>query len=428
MVEEKIAVKDLIDFKEFQQLMDEFYLLTGVPISIADRSNNILVGSKVNGSANDDFNFIETSHFGDYSQLALSSQTRIGKQRTHGVYTYEQISRTIFVEESHVATIFINTSGAIDRNSSAAGFKLSTSTKQTETETRQFKSSDSIFTNEQLERIISFVSSIARLVSDLISTNYKLKNEITYNNESRMALEIATAKAAESDMLKNEFLRNISHEIRTPLNGIIGFSELLALDRNNEKTEVYKNMIQASGYRLLEIIENIITFSQIQTGEVKISKSKTTIQSILDEVMMKFESKAEQRRNKLVQVKKSESVDDIIITDSTKLSRMLELVMDNSIKFTFDGVVAFGGYITGNNKKRAIFFVSDNGIGIPEDQHSNVFEAFRQVETGMTRDYGGNGLGLCITKSFVDAMGGKVKLTSEPGKGTKVIISVPIMC
>jgi signal transduction histidine kinase len=427
MVEETIAVRDLIDFKEFQQLMDEFYLLTGVPISIADSHNNILVGSKVNNSLNMVNQSFVISENEDDFPLNVNLQTFPSNRNANSAFTYEQISRTIFVEENHVATILINTTANIDKNKYYDSYSLHTDTKVTALESRMYTSSNSIFSSEQLERIVSFVSSIAGIVSELLNTNYRLKNEIAINTESRKALEIANLKAAESDMLKNEFLRNISHEIRTPLNGIIGFSELLAMDRNNEKTEIYKNQIQASGYRLLEIIENIITFSQIQTGEVKISNSKTSIQSILDQVMMKFESKSEQRRNKLIQIKKSDNVDDIIITDSSKLSRMLELVMDNAIKFTFGGIIEFGGYITGNNKKRAILFISDNGIGIPGEEHLSVFEAFRQVETGLTRDYGGNGLGLSITKSFVDAMGGKVKLTSEPGKGTKIVISVPVL-
>lgn len=428
MIEDSIAVKDIIDFKEFQQLMDEFYNLTGLPISIADKSNNILVGSQTDSA---DLQLKQDLSFPIDEEVKmnfdLSENSFLNFKSTSG-YTYEQISRTIFVEENHVATILVNTSGTMDGSSLLGGFKLDKKTKVTEFESKKITKSNSIFTDEQLDRILSFVSSIAAIISELIKTNYKLRNEIQINAESRKALEIATSKAAESDMLKNEFLRNISHEIRTPLNGIIGFSELLALDRNNEKTEVYKNQIQASGYRLLEIIENIITYSQIQTGDVKLIPSKTSLQSIIDQVMLKLDTKACQRKNRLLQIRKSDNVDDTITVDSSKLSRMLELVVDNAIKFTFDGTIQIGGYISGNSKKSAILFVEDTGIGIPDEDKEIVFEAFRQVETGLSRDYGGNGLGLSITKSFVDAMGGKIRLTSEPGKGTKVIISVPVLC
>lgn len=428
MIEDSIAVKDIIDFKEFQQLMDEFYNLTGLPISIADNSNNILVGSQTDSA---DLQLKQDLSFPIDDEVKVNldlSENSFLNFKSNSGYTYEQISRTIFVEENHVATILVNTSGNMDGSSLLGGFKLDKQTKVTEFESKKITKSNSIFTDEQLDRILSFVSSIAAIISELIKTNYKLRNEIQINAESRKALEIATSKAAESDMLKNEFLRNISHEIRTPLNGIIGFSELLALDRNNEKTEVYKNQIQASGYRLLEIIENIITYSQIQTGDVKLISSKTSLQSIIDQVMLKLDTKACQRKNRLLQIRKSDNVDETISVDSSKLSRMLELVVDNAIKFTFDGTIQIGGYISGNSKKSAILFIEDTGIGIPDEDKEIVFEAFRQVETGLSRDYGGNGLGLSITKSFVDAMGGKIRLTSEPGKGTKVIISVPVLC
>jgi signal transduction histidine kinase len=427
MEEQAIVVKDLIDFKEFQQLMDEFYSLTGVPIGIADSSDNFLVGSNMDcihentvmtlKHAEAEDNYIS---FGKYNPSLSAAELNTD-------FTCERISKTIFIEEKHVATIFLSPFAEKVDKTAKPFYTLNTQTKNiTEIEKREIIKSNSIFSKEQLDKIISFVSTIAKIISELINTNYRLQSEINQNIEQQNQLLAANNKVEQSDNLKNEFLRNMSHEVRTPLNGIIGFTELLVLDRSNEKIEIYKEHIQNSAFRLLEIMENIIAYSKIQTGDIELTNSKTNIQEIIDQVMMKYESKALQRKNRLVQIEKSETVNIELLVDAAKLARVLELVIDNAIKFTFDGIIEFGGYICGKEKNKAVIFIKDNGIGIPESEQKNVFEPFRQVETGFSRLYGGNGLGLSITKEYIDAMGGTVKLTSFPEFGTKVIITVPI--
>jgi signal transduction histidine kinase len=250
-----------------------------------------------------------------------------------------------------------------------------------------------------------------------------LKTEIDQNSEQYMLLLEARKEAEQSNILKTEFLRNMEHEVRTPLNGIIGFTELLVLDKDNQKAELYKEYIQSSVYRLLDIMEKIIDYSRIQAGDIKITYTKTNIQEVLDLVIMKNTGKALQRRNKLHQMKTSDSVEVDIMIDVEKLTKMVEIVTENAIKFTFDGKIDFSGSITGKNL--AIICIQDNGIGIPEEEAKNIFEPFRQVEIGLTRDYGGNGLGLAIAKAYADAMGGEIKIISTLGHGTRVEVSIP---
>ena len=264
--------------------------------------------------------------------------------------------------------------------------------------------------------------------------------DITDIKKAGKALIKAKKKAEESDRLKSSFLANMSHEIRTPMNGIIGFSELLA---NPELTpqlkEKYIKIIHQSSDQLLHIINDILDISKIEASEVKISKSKFNINSLLSELNTMFLShlKKETRSIKLLLTAKLEEQYEIIYSDKFRIHQILTNLLSNALKFTEKGSVEFGCYYIPANKykdfldiktsniDRILFFVKDTGQGITADKQEVIFNRFRQSDDSITRKYGGTGLGLSIVKGLVNLFNGDIYLKSEPKIGSTFYFTLP---
>jgi PAS domain S-box-containing protein len=238
-----------------------------------------------------------------------------------------------------------------------------------------------------------------------ISERKKLENELITAKE----------KAEESDRLKTAFLNNISHEIRTPMNAIVGFSRLLNdPDMMPEKGNQYTDIIIQSSDQLLAIIDDIISIASIEAGQEEIRENEININTICKLIKEQFSPKTNDR-NVTLSLKSTLPDDDAtIITDVTKLTQIITNLVGNALKFTQQGSVNFGYQVKDNQLE---FFVEDSGIGIPMDMHEIIFNRFRQLETTTARNFGGSGLGLSISKAYVELLGGKIWLTSELGKG-----------
>jgi PAS domain S-box-containing protein len=234
-------------------------------------------------------------------------------------------------------------------------------------------------------------------------------------------LVIARDKAEESDKLKTTFLQNMSHEIRTPLNGIIGFSKLLNSENlNNQDIKEFTNIIITSGYRLIEIVNNILDISKIQTGQISVDLQPVLLNDVFSELHSFFQLNASD--NKIDLCFDNGVNDTTILTDETKLRQVLTNLINNSIKFTHSGKINFGFNVF---ETHIIFYVKDTGIGIPYENHEKVFERFVQSEQSLSRNYEGAGLGLAICKGLVELLGGRIWLDSTHGKGTKISFTLP---
>ena len=233
----------------------------------------------------------------------------------------------------------------------------------------------------------------------------------------------AKERAEESDHLKTAFLHNISHEIRTPMNAIVGFSALLnEPDVDKETQRAYINTIIESSDQLLAIVNDIIEISNIEVGILKANINEVNLNSQLLSVYQQFSHKASERR---IEFRLNTSLSGsraMIRTDSVKLIQILSNLIGNAFKFTRYGKIVFGYSLKGNFLE---FFVSDTGIGIAEDQYEKIFERFYQVESSASRGYEGTGLGLSITRGYVEFLGGKIWLSSAPGKGTTFYFTLP---
>lgn len=230
----------------------------------------------------------------------------------------------------------------------------------------------------------------------------------------------AERKARDSDMLKTAFLRNVSHEIRTPMNSIIGFSTLLKENNLPEnKKDEYLNIIKDSSVRLLDIVNEILDISLLQTGNLPVSEKKADLNRILDDVYTSFRPHI---KNEIDFRYRKGLKYSCLITDEMKVRKVLTNIVGNSVKFTETGQILFGYEPVGNEIR---FYVKDTGIGISEDVIPNIFQSFRKTESGGDKLYEGIGLGLSISKGNIDLLNGKIWVQSEQGKGTSMFFTIP---
>jgi PAS domain S-box-containing protein len=252
-----------------------------------------------------------------------------------------------------------------------------------------------------------------------------INRDITIRKQALSELILAKEKAEESDRLKTAFLNNISHEIRTPLNAITGFSALLTIPDNTlELQTTYIESILKGSDQLLSIISDIIDISSIEAKTTNTQISKTNLNSRIDKVFKQYLPEASEKGISLSYKNALSSEKAEIMTDRAKLVRVLSNLISNAIKFTLKGQVIFG-YAPKDSFIE--FFVSDTGIGIPLEFHSKIFENFYQVDKSLDRQFEGTGLGLPICKAFVEQLGGKIWLQSEPGSGSTFYFTLPFV-
>jgi CheY-like chemotaxis protein len=236
-------------------------------------------------------------------------------------------------------------------------------------------------------------------------------------------LVVSRNKAEESDTLKSAFLANMSHEIRTPMNAIMGFAEFLTQPGlAQEKFEQFAQIIKISSHQLLTIINDILDISKIEAGQIIISSENLNINQLLKALYLIYKEQAEFKKISLSYSCGLTDDRSQTLTDENRLKQVLCNLLNNALKFTSGGKIEYGYTLKENNIE---FYVKDNGIGIAPENHSLVFNRFRQVDTKDTREYGGNGLGLSISKALVEKLGGAITVTSALGKGSTFIFTIP---
>jgi len=246
---------------------------------------------------------------------------------------------------------------------------------------------------------------------------------ITERKQFEMELIIAKERAEESDRLKSVFLANMSHEIRTPMNGILGFAELLKEPHLTDgEQQQYISIIEKSGKRMLNIIGDIVSISKIESGQMETIISETNINEQIEYIYTFFNPEAEKKGLQLLIKNTLPSKESIIKTDYEKLYAILTSLVGNAIKFTQTGSIELGVEKKGNYLE---FFVKDSGEGIRHEVKTVIFERFRQDIDFKSRFNEGAGLGLSISKAYVEMLGGKIWLESEIGKGSTFYFTLP---
>ena len=247
--------------------------------------------------------------------------------------------------------------------------------------------------------------------------------DITERKEAEKAIIKAREKAEESDRLKSAFLANMGHEIRTPMNGILGFSELLKNPAlTGKEHQEYISIIEKSGARMLNIINDLIDISKIESGQMILNISVCNIKEQSDYLSAFFKPEVNSKGLRLIYNCCLTEEEAIIKTDNEKVKSILINLIKNAIKFTDKGSIEFGYSKKDENLE---FYVKDTGVGISKEQKKFIFERFRQGTESLTRNYEGAGLGLSISKSFVEMLSGKIWMDSIPGKGSIFYFTIP---
>lgn len=264
----------------------------------------------------------------------------------------------------------------------------------------------------QLEKLIASVGDYFQDIQDL---------------EKKMAQQKASEKALEElNLAKSEFLSMIGHEIRTPLNAVTGMTGLLLDTQLNEQQQEFVGIIRDSGKNLLTMINNILDFSKIEANKLELEEAPFELGPCIEEVLRLFVSQASQKNLELAYLIES-NTPNAIVGDSTRLKQILANLIGNAVKFTEQGEVVI--YVNAtplnhteeeqeNPNYELRFAVKDTGIGIPANRSHRLFQPFSQVDTSTTRQYGGTGLGLVISKRLSKLMGGKMWVHSIEGKGS----------
>jgi PAS domain S-box-containing protein len=265
----------------------------------------------------------------------------------------------------------------------------------------------------------------------IVGSNWDVTEERVRERKLSEALEHEkdlSEQARAGDRAKSEFLAVMSHEIRTPMTGILGFSEFLAAAPNlPADCREFVQTITSSGEALLRILDDVLVFSRLEAGGLKVENSIVRPLEILSDIHSLFAPQAAEKGLSFPVASHAE-VPDPIWSDAGRLRQVLLNLVGNAIKFTAEGAVTIGTCSVDPVKTedaRVRFYVRDTGPGIPPEELEQIFEPFSQADSSISRRYGGTGLGLSISRSLVELLGGTLSVTSTVGKGSEFLVTLP---
>lgn len=297
--------------------------------------------------------------------------------------------------------------------------------------------------------LINLTESYESRLEELVMANKALTLQLEEKEKREVELIEARNKADESNRHKSAFLANMSHEIRTPMNGIIGFSQLLkSFKHPDERQQKYLNMIELGGVRLLNIINNIIEISKIESSQTRMFEVACNVNEKIDFLYNFFKPEIEAKGMRAFYHKSLPDAKSFIRTDREKLYAILTSLVKNAIKYSNEGTIKFGyhlnmdggtdgqdGSVTPTSSvttppnmfeaPELLFFVKDTGIGISPEDQKIIFNRYTRVENTTRRDVEGSGLGLAIAKNYVGMLGGKLWVESELGVGSTFYFTIP---
>jgi signal transduction histidine kinase len=284
--------------------------------------------------------------------------------------------------------------------------------------------------NEELnnKNVLLADEMIIRLENERELEQYRTELEQMVEQRT-VELVLAKEKAEESDKLKSAFLSNRSHEIRTPLNAIVGFLRFIDSDTISPARRIeYINVVNNSSKQLAKIIDDIIDISKIEAGQMTISLVHTQLNNLMNETRVLFENYLQICKKERIELILDDSgfIDQCqVYVDTVRLRQIFDNLIGNAVKFTKKGYIRFGYRQMAPDQLE--FAVEDTGIGLSPDQHELIFERFRQADLSNNRFYGGTGLGLTISRSLIQLMGGKIWVESVEGEGASFYFTIPII-
>ncbi|WP_440115867.1 sensor histidine kinase [Paenibacillus sp. QZ-Y1] len=265
------------------------------------------------------------------------------------------------------------------------------------------------------------------------STNRLLSVQKEELQRAQIVLEDRAKQLMIASQYKSEFLANMSHELRTPLNSVINFAQMISENSDTMEQEDivrFATMIDHSGQELLTLINDILDLSKVEAGRLDIVLEDISLTQLIEDAMSHFQLVAEKKGIQLLLDKKS-GLPETLWSDPQRVQQILRNLMSNAIKFTHQGKVTLTVSTkqtkkSGNQSRWIVFTVQDTGIGISEDKHHTIFEAFQQADGSISRKFGGTGLGLSISRDLARLLGGSIELESAEGKGSTFCLYLPL--
>jgi len=267
----------------------------------------------------------------------------------------------------------------------------------------------------------------SELQSQVTSATVDLKKTLEELEIQNIEIDLARNQAISASKIKSEFLANMSHEIRTPMNGVIGFTELLGKTRLTDEQVDYVNTIRSSASNLLTIINDILDFSKIESGKLNIEKIDFNLEDVMDEIITMFAPMAYQKDIELI-YHPSTNLPKNMMGDPSRIRQVLINLISNAVKFTQIGHVIIRVIIEkkANGKELIRFTVTDTGMGMDELSKQRLFTAFTQADTSISRNFGGTGLGLVISRKLAKLMDGEIGFESNLNKGSSFWFTLPL--
>jgi two-component system cell cycle sensor histidine kinase PleC len=262
-------------------------------------------------------------------------------------------------------------------------------------------------------------------VADLQASQQALENQAHQLAELAEKYAEEKTRAEEASQAKSKFLANMSHELRTPLNAIIGFSEIMESGMfgplGTEKYDEYCRDIRESGKYLLDVINDVLDMSKIEAGRMRLDREPLDLERLLNEAMRVISGRAQEKNIALV----SRVDPGVRLTADRRAVKQIVLnLLSNAVKFTPQGgSIHLRGRVCGS---AMLISIADDGIGIPKDALKRLGRPFEQVESQLTKSHQGSGLGLAISKSLAELQGGSLRIRSQPGVGTMVVVRLPL--
>jgi two-component system cell cycle sensor histidine kinase PleC len=272
----------------------------------------------------------------------------------------------------------------------------------------------------------TMVGMFLMIISLLLYTSWRAEAIIARQHEVNLELTAAAAAAEAQSRDKSQFLASVSHELRTPLNAIIGFSDIIKNEARGQLEKTYQDYVDdiyGSGKHLLSLINDILDYSKAEAGKLQIEWAETDATKVIRNSLRMVLPRAETAQVTMVEDIPSHHL--VVVTDAKKLKQVLLNLLSNAVKFTPAGGAVRCHAWEDVVKQSLILQVRDTGIGIAPKDISKVMQPFGQVDSALSRKYEGTGLGLPLSKKFIEAMGGKFDIESELGVGTTITITVP---
>jgi signal transduction histidine kinase len=274
-----------------------------------------------------------------------------------------------------------------------------------------------------------YVAMMALYYAKIQASQTELESEMRQHMATAAALRQATEDAERAGAAKAEFLAKMSHELRTPLNAVIGYSQILledAEDEGDRQSIADLNKIHGAGQHLLKLVNEVLDLSKIEAGKMELDLEETDLAALMAEIVQTATPTAESKGNKMI----SRIAPDLgsALCDANKFLNMTGQLLDNAAKFTRNGSVEFvaqRNHATPGDE--LVIQVIDSGIGIAADQITHLFEKFSVADDSSTSKYGGTGLGLALSQKLCKLMGGEISVESELGKGSRFTIRMPLL-